>query len=116
MYGSATGSFGGLQGGTIMAAEESTETGTAAVEATSTVTSAAKVGRNDACPCGSGKKFKKCCVNEPAYNVVPEAKVATSPKAPARAAATPGHPAAQRTSFKSVNAPSVAKTSTKRKV
>lgn len=19
------------------------------------------VGRNDACPCGSGKKFKKCC-------------------------------------------------------
>ncbi len=20
-----------------------------------------KVGRNDACPCGSGKKFKKCC-------------------------------------------------------
>lgn len=22
---------------------------------------AARVGRNDACPCGSGKKFKKCC-------------------------------------------------------
>lgn len=22
-----------------------------------------KVGRNDACPCGSGKKFKKCCIN-----------------------------------------------------
>jgi preprotein translocase subunit SecA len=21
-----------------------------------------KVGRNDACPCGSGKKYKKCCV------------------------------------------------------
>ena len=21
------------------------------------------VGRNDACPCGSGKKFKKCCLN-----------------------------------------------------
>jgi hypothetical protein len=20
-----------------------------------------KVGRNDACPCGSGKKFKRCC-------------------------------------------------------
>jgi SEC-C motif-containing protein len=20
-----------------------------------------KTGRNDACPCGSGKKFKKCC-------------------------------------------------------
>jgi preprotein translocase subunit SecA len=23
--------------------------------------SGAKVGRNDPCPCGSGKKFKKCC-------------------------------------------------------
>ena len=21
----------------------------------------AKVGRNDLCPCGSGKKYKKCC-------------------------------------------------------
>ncbi len=24
---------------------------------------APKVGRNDPCPCGSGKKFKKCCGN-----------------------------------------------------
>lgn len=23
-----------------------------------------KVGRNDPCPCGSGKKFKKCCLNQ----------------------------------------------------
>ena len=23
---------------------------------------APKVGRNDACPCGSGKKYKKCCI------------------------------------------------------
>ena len=22
-----------------------------------------KVGRNDPCPCGSGKKFKRCCGN-----------------------------------------------------
>lgn len=22
-----------------------------------------KVGRNDPCPCGSGKKYKKCCEN-----------------------------------------------------
>jgi hypothetical protein len=29
--------------------------------APSTVTAQEKVGRNDACPCGSGKKFKKCC-------------------------------------------------------
>jgi uncharacterized protein YecA (UPF0149 family) len=21
------------------------------------------IGRNDPCPCGSGKKFKKCCIN-----------------------------------------------------
>ena len=21
-----------------------------------------KIGRNDPCPCGSGKKFKKCCL------------------------------------------------------
>lgn len=24
----------------------------------------AKTGRNDPCPCGSGKKFKKCCLNK----------------------------------------------------
>jgi len=24
--------------------------------------SAPKIGRNDACPCGSGKKYKKCCM------------------------------------------------------
>lgn len=26
-----------------------------------TVRNDSKVGRNDACPCGSGKKYKKCC-------------------------------------------------------
>ena len=28
----------------------------------------AKVGRNDPCPCGSGKKYKQCCMkkNQPA--------------------------------------------------
>jgi len=25
---------------------------------------APKVGRNDACPCGSGKKYKKCCLKK----------------------------------------------------
>ncbi|HEX7892619.1 MAG TPA: SEC-C metal-binding domain-containing protein [Terriglobales bacterium] len=25
------------------------------------VRSGVKVGRNDPCPCGSGKKYKKCC-------------------------------------------------------
>ncbi len=23
-----------------------------------------KVGRNDPCPCGSGKKYKQCCMNK----------------------------------------------------
>ncbi|MEZ6126734.1 MAG: SEC-C metal-binding domain-containing protein [Planctomycetaceae bacterium] len=32
-------------------------TGTATIQNTS-----AKVGRNDPCPCGSGKKYKKCCL------------------------------------------------------
>ena len=25
---------------------------------------APKIGRNDPCPCGSGKKFKRCCVDQ----------------------------------------------------
>lgn len=24
-----------------------------------------KIGRNEPCPCGSGKKYKKCCINVP---------------------------------------------------
>lgn len=24
-----------------------------------------QVGRNELCPCGSGKKFKKCCIDKP---------------------------------------------------
>jgi len=28
-----------------------------------------KTGRNDPCPCGSGKKFKKCCLHKAARNV-----------------------------------------------
>jgi hypothetical protein len=26
--------------------------------------SAARVGRNDACPCGSGRKYKNCCMRK----------------------------------------------------
>ena len=26
-----------------------------------------KVGRNDPCPCGSGKKYKKCCLDKDVY-------------------------------------------------
>lgn len=28
----------------------------------------AKIGRNDSCPCGSGKKFKKCCLGKGIYD------------------------------------------------
>jgi uncharacterized protein len=31
--------------------------------ATTVIRSEPKVGRNDPCPCGSGKKFKKCCLH-----------------------------------------------------
>lgn len=31
------------------------------VKAMTVVREGAKIGRNDPCPCGSGKKFKKCC-------------------------------------------------------
>ena len=31
------------------------------VSAVAPVRNFPKVGRNDPCPCGSGKKFKKCC-------------------------------------------------------
>lgn len=27
-----------------------------------------KIGRNEPCPCGSGLKFKKCCIDKPEYN------------------------------------------------
>ncbi len=32
--------------------------------ATKTVVKAKKIGRNDPCPCGSGKKYKQCCLNK----------------------------------------------------
>lgn len=36
-----------------------------------------KVGRNDPCPCGSGKKSKKCCANHslpPSNALIPDAQ------------------------------------------
>jgi len=37
------------------------QTGPAQAEAPKPVRTGAKIGRNDPCPCGSGKKYKKCC-------------------------------------------------------
>lgn len=33
-----------------------------------------KTGRNDACPCGSGKKYKRCCAGKKTEITVPEAR------------------------------------------
>jgi tetratricopeptide (TPR) repeat protein len=47
----------------------------------------AKTGRNDPCPCGSGKKYKQCCLarDEAAAAAARAAQAATSP------AHRPGH-------------------------
>lgn len=34
-----------------------------------------KVGRNDLCPCGSGKKFKKCCEVKASKKTIGEVQV-----------------------------------------
>src|SRR5450755_2865557 len=43
--------------------------------ATSTM---AKIGRNDACPCGSGKKYKRCCLTAPTANPNPVSSTANT--------------------------------------
>lgn len=29
----------------------------------------AKIGRNEPCPCGSGKKYKNCCIKKSEYTI-----------------------------------------------
>jgi len=36
-----------------------------------------KVGRNDPCPCGSGKKYKHCCLNKPVGTIKPSSAIGT---------------------------------------
>ncbi|MGH2613122.1 MAG: SEC-C metal-binding domain-containing protein [Rhabdochlamydiaceae bacterium] len=38
-----------------------------------------KPGRNDPCPCGSGKKFKKCCESKATKKSISSAEVLTGP-------------------------------------
>jgi uncharacterized protein len=45
---------------TVRDAAVAIRTGRKALPALST-----KIGRNDPCPCGSGKKYKKCCADKP---------------------------------------------------
>ncbi|UCP16385.1 UPF0149 family protein [Aeromonas media] len=44
-------------------AQRGPNTAPVAAPATTPVRAAAKVGRNESCPCGSGKKFKQCCLH-----------------------------------------------------
>lgn len=41
--------------------EEKRKEITKAYKKSKTVVKGEKIGRNDPCPCGSGKKYKKCC-------------------------------------------------------
>jgi hypothetical protein len=56
-----------------------------------------KIGRNDPCPCGSGKKYKKCCLGkeQPAPASPPDLGALLAPSAPRpRVAHTPPTPPA----------------------
>ena len=59
-----TSAFGGTGGGTTKKASDVVSEAAQAAEAQANakpVRSGPKVGRNDPCPCGSGKKYKQCC-------------------------------------------------------
>lgn len=55
------GDAGGLAAALARQAEKSRTDGTAAALTSKKPAKKVKVGRNDPCPCGSGKKYKKCC-------------------------------------------------------
>jgi len=52
-------SFGNMATQQQQAARQSANAG--AVSPVQVIRTAPKVGRNDPCPCGSGKKYKNCC-------------------------------------------------------
>jgi preprotein translocase subunit SecA len=52
---------GGGEGGDDPGAEAAMNAALSAAHAKPVVRDAPKTGRNDPCPCGSGKKYKKCC-------------------------------------------------------
>jgi preprotein translocase subunit SecA len=66
----STSAFGGTSTGTTPAPQagrapsqgsDIVSEAAAAVEKAKPIRTGPKVGRNDACPCGSGKKYKHCC-------------------------------------------------------
>ena len=56
--GTTTASSGGAQ---RKASDVVSEAAAAVAEKAKPVRTGPKVGRNDPCPCGSGKKYKHCC-------------------------------------------------------
>ena len=58
--GTTTGTGGGAQGKASDVVSEAANAAEAAAKA-KPVRTGPKVGRNDPCPCGSGKKYKQCC-------------------------------------------------------
>ena len=58
----STSAFGGTSmGGAPAKASDVVSEAAQAVEKAKPVRTGPKVGRNDPCPCGSGKKYKQCC-------------------------------------------------------
>jgi len=55
------GSAAAPESGSAPAASDVVSEAAAAVESAKPVRTGPKVGRNDPCPCGSGKKYKQCC-------------------------------------------------------
>jgi preprotein translocase subunit SecA len=55
------GAAGGGQGAPQQKASDVVSEAAAAVEKSKPIRTGPKVGRNDPCPCGSGKKYKQCC-------------------------------------------------------
>ena len=61
---SSASAFGGTSAGAAGGAEKASDVvseAAAAAEKVRPVRTGPKVGRNDPCPCGSGKKYKQCC-------------------------------------------------------
>jgi preprotein translocase subunit SecA len=59
--GSTTGSDAPAGGAGPKQASDVVSEAAAAMEKAKPVRTGPKVGRNDPCPCGSGKKYKQCC-------------------------------------------------------
>ncbi len=60
----STSAFGGAAAGAEPAPSKGSEMvseAVAASEKAKPIRTGPKVGRNDSCPCGSGKKYKHCC-------------------------------------------------------